>query len=534
MTRGFAFDSVGCMDARQVCNAADALHAAGKLPEAIARYRDAVRADPGLYLGWYGLGCALYTTGAFADSVTALRRAVKISPNALPARATLGEALYALGQVTDSNRNYARIARDGDAALRDLALGNIACAAPSDPTMDNAAIRQAREAWIATERAKIQPLNTPARTRNGKIRIGYLGAFFGSKNWMKGYMGTINAHDRSRFEVHFIADRTVPSAESGYRDHPDDRIWGVTGVPNETLAALIAENGIDVLVDLNGYSFQRRLPLLLYKAAPVQFSWVGMYGTTGIAELDGVIGDAAVAPPEDNFHATEPIHRVRHSYLTFDMFYPTPEVVPPPCLTNGYATFGSLASAYKITDAVIAAWSRILRGVPGSRLLLRNRSIGEPGNRADFAARFAAQGVPANRLIFEGGAEHFEFLRTYDRIDVALDAFPYNGGTTTAEAIWQGVPLLTFNGDRWASRTSRTIILAAGLDAFAAANEADFVATAIRMGLAPEGLAAPRATQRARIATSPAFDPASLCRELEALFEATVEARVASIPQTGA
>lgn len=512
---------------------ADALHAKGQLPEAIVQYREAVRREPGMYLGWYGLGCALYTTGAFADAVAALRRATKIAPTAMPARATLGEALYALGQVSDSTVHYARIARDGDATLKHLALGNIACAAPSDPAMDNAAIRRAREAWIAAEAASIRPLNTPARPRSGKIRIGYLGAFFGSSNWMKGYMGAINAHDRDRFEVHFIADRAVPSAEAGYRDHDADRIWGVTGVPNDRLAQLIAEAELDVLVDLNGYSFQRRLPLLLYRAAPVQFSWVGMYGTTGIAGLDGVIGDAAVAPREEEKFFSEPIVRVRHTYLTFDMFYPVPDVAPPPFLANGYVTFGSLASAYKITDAVIAAWSRILRGVPGSRLLLRNRTLGDAGNRADFTARFAAQDVPAERLIFEGGAEHFAFLRTYDRIDVALDAFPYNGGTTTAEALWQGVPLLTFDGDRWASRTSRSILLAAGLGAFAAAHEAGFVANGIRMGLAPESLAALRETQRARIAASPAFDPVSLCRALEALYEETFAAKErgeASVP----
>ena len=513
------------MNAAETCAFADRLHAAGKLTDAIAHYRNAVHADPGLYLGWYGLGCALYTAGGFADSVAALRRAVKIAPNALPARATLGEALYALGQVTDSNRHYARIARDGDATLRLLALGNIACAAPSDPAMDNAAIRRSREAWIAAEQAKIRPLNTIARRREGKIRIGYLGAFFGSRNWMKGYMGVINAHDRDRFEVHFIADRAVPSADSGYRDHPDDRIWGVTGVPNDKLASLIAENGIDVLVDLNGYSFQRRLPLLLYRAAPVQFAWVGMYGTTGIAGLDGVIGDAAVAPLTEKEFFSEPVMRVRDTYLTFDMFYPTPEVVPPPCLANGYVTFGSLASAYKITDAVIAAWSRIVRGVPKSRLLLRNRTLEAAGNRADFAARFAAHGLAGDRLRLQGGAEHFAFLGTYDHIDIALDAFPYNGGTTTAEAIWQGVPLLSFNGDRWASRTSRTILLAAGLGDFAAANEAGFVSTGIRMGLAPEALLALRATQRNRIANTPAFDPPNLCRELEALYEATFAAK---------
>ena len=512
------------MNATQLSASADRLHEAGNLPDAIAHYRDAVRADPGMYSAWYGLGCALYTTGAFADAIAALRNAVIIDPNAPHARATLGEALYAIGQVTDSNRQYAQIARDGDATLKHLALGNIACAAPSDPAMDNAAIRRAREAWIAAEAASIQPLNTKPRKRDGKLRIGYLGAFFGSKNWMKGYMGVINAHDRDRFEVHLIADRAVPSAESGYRDHDDDRIWGVTGVPNDRLAGLIAEAEIDVLVDLNGYSFQRRLPVLLYKAAPRQFSWVGMYGTTGIAGLDGVIGDAAVAPDGEEKFFSEPIVRVRHTYLTFDIFYHVPDVVPPPFLANGYVTFGSLASAYKITDAVIAAWSRILAGVPGSRLLLRNRALGDPGTRADFSARFAAQGVTGERLLLEGGATHFDFLRTYDRIDIALDAFPYNGGTTTAEAIWQGVPLLTFNGDRWASRTSRSILLAAGLGDFAAPDLAGFGERAIRMGLAPETLADPRRTQRSSIATSRAFDPSALCRELEALYLARDQA----------
>ena len=169
------------MEAPQFCAAADVLHADGKLTEAIARYRDAVRTDPGLYLGWYGLGCALYTTGAFSGAVAALRRATEVVPNAMPARATLGEALYALGQVTDSNRQYAHIARDGDAVLKHLALGNIACAAPSDPAMDNAAIRGAREAWIAAEAATVQPLNTKPRKRDGKLRIGYTARSLGRR-----------------------------------------------------------------------------------------------------------------------------------------------------------------------------------------------------------------------------------------------------------------------------------------------------------------------------------------------------------------
>jgi predicted O-linked N-acetylglucosamine transferase (SPINDLY family) len=119
--------------------------------------------------------------------------------------------------------------------------------------------------------------------------------------------------------------------------------------------------------------------------------------------------------------------------------------------------------------------------------------------------------------LLDGGGDHFDFLRTYDRIDIALDAFPYNGGTSTAEALWQGVPLLTFNGDRWASRTSRSILMAAGLDDWVAGDRPGFEATAIRLGLAPDGLAAIRSGLRAKVATSAACDTVALCRALEAI-----------------
>jgi predicted O-linked N-acetylglucosamine transferase (SPINDLY family) len=175
-------------------------------------------------------------------------------------------------------------------------------------------------------------------------------------------------------------------------------------------------------------------------------------------------------------------------------------------------------SAYKITDQVITSWSRILHGVPGSRLLLRNRASDLPSNRADTLARFAANGIDESRLSLEGGGEHLDFLRTYDRIDIALDAFPYNGGTSTAEAIWQGVPLLTFNGDRWASRTSRSILMEAGLGDWAAPDQTAFETMAIGLGRAPAALSEIRAGQRAKVSTSAACDTVALCQALEALY----------------
>ena len=505
------------LSARALLAEADRLHLAKDYAGATEFYASALVKNANLAMAWYGLGCARGSLNEHGEAIEALRRAIALTPDDPRMRASLAEALFAAGHVSEAVREYQRMALEGDAALREVALRNIACIAPGDPALDNAAILRLRKAWAATQKAKPLPAR-PGWTPGRKLRIGYVGSYFGARNWMKMYMGVINAHDRDRFEINLIVDGPLPSVEAGYRDHPDDRIWEVDGVPNDELAGHIAGAELDVLVDLIGYSNLERMPLSLYRAASVQMTWANMYATTGFPDVDCVIGDAWTIPPEEDAFCAERVRRVPGTYLAFDPFYPVPDVAPPPRAKAGHVTFGSLTSAYKITDPVIASWSRILQGVPGSRLLLSNRTLARKSNRAELTARFKAQGIGVERVTLEGGGEHFDFLRTYDRIDIALDAFPYSGGTTTAEALWQGVPVLTFNGDRWAARTSRSLLMAAGCADWVAEDQAGFESLAIRMGLAPEGLAATRAGLRARVAASPACDTVSLCRVLEAIY----------------
>jgi protein O-GlcNAc transferase len=483
-----------------------------------------------LFEAWYGLGFALGSLQAHGAAIEALRAALALQPDAARLRVNLGESLFALGQVSEAIRQYERAAAEGDPAARELAVRNIACIAPGDPALDNLAILRVRQRWAEAAAALIRPIRPDWRPGK-KLRIGYLSSFFGERNWMKMFMGPINAHDRDRFEVHLIATGGLPATESGYRDYRDDRIWDVGDITNAELAGHIADARLDILVDLNGYSDLARMPVLLHRAATIQIGWANMYATTGFPTVDCVIGDSWTIPPEEERFCIERVRRVPLTYLAFDVFYPVPDVTPPPWLSAGYVTFGSLISAYKITDQVVQSWSAILRGVPGSRLLLRNRALDEASGRADFLARFTANGIDPARLLLEGGGEHLDFLRTYDRIDIALDAFPYNGGTSTAEAIWQGVPLLTFNGDRWASRTSRSILMAAGHGHWAAADRLGFEAMAIRLALAPEGLAAIRAGQRAKVAASAACDTVALCRALEAIYCEEVAGRAANPPR---
>jgi protein O-GlcNAc transferase len=513
-------------DAQAWLAEADRLHLARQLGPSVAHYREALARDPSLFEAWYGLGFALGSADEHGAAIEAIRAALALQPDAARLRVNLGQSLFALGRVSEAIREYQRAVAEGDPEARELAFRNIACIAPGDPALGNLAVMQARRRWaevISIRPASIRPAR-PDRQPNDKLRIGYLSSFFGAPNWMKMFMGVINAHDRDSFEVHLIATGDLPSAEAGYRDHPDDRIWEVGDISNAELAGHMTDARLDILVDLNGYSDLARMPVLLHRAVPTQISWANMYATTGFPTVDCVVGDPWTIPPGEERFCVERVRRVPLTYLAFDVFYPVPDVVPPPSADAGHVTFGSLMSAYKITDQVIESWSKILQGVPLSRLLLRNRALSEVSNRADFLARFAANGIDAERLSLEGGGEHLDFLHTYDRIDVALDAFPYNGGTSTAEALWQGVPLLTFNGDRWASRTSRSILMAAGLGHWVAEDQAGFETMAIHLGLAPEGLAASRAGQRGKVAASASCDTVVLCRALEVIYQEEVAA----------
>jgi len=213
----------------------------------------------------------------------------------------------------------------------------------------------------------------------------------------------------------------------------------MTALSNEAVASQIEQAGIDLLVDLNGYSAMRRLSLAALRPAPVIAGWFNMYATTGMRCFDYLIGDDYVIPAAEEKFYCEKILRVPGSYLTFEVNYAVPAVAPPPCLKSGAITFGCLASQYKIPPEVVAAWCRILQQAPASRLMLKNAALGSAGTRKFVRGLFEEHGIPPGRLRLEGPSDHNEFLKMYDEVDVALDPFPYNGGTTTTEAIWQGV-----------------------------------------------------------------------------------------------
>ena len=412
----------------------DALQLARRHDEAVRAYGAALTLDAMSFDAWYGLAGAKLALGAFAAARDAVVQALGLMPAAEGARCLLAEALFALGEVDGAAAAYRRVIARGEPGVRDAALASLAVMIPGSGAASHAAVRASREAWITRVGGAIQALPRQPAPAGRKIRVAYMSGFFGAANWMKPVFGVINRHDRARFEIHLISDGGDPAAVGGYVEDADDRLWQVKGMPNGALARAIATAGIDVLVDLNGYSLAGRLGVFPYRPARFQLGWFNMFATTGVPGMDVLVGDAAAVLPEEEAFYSERILRVPGSYLAFQVPYATPEVTSAPWLARGFPTLGCLGSAYKLTRETIEAWAAILRAVPSARLQVGNPNLGEASNRADLLGRLGARGVTADRVTLSGRAEHFEFLRGYGGIDIALDTFPYNGGTTTTEA----------------------------------------------------------------------------------------------------
>jgi predicted O-linked N-acetylglucosamine transferase (SPINDLY family) len=505
-------------DADLHCDLGNALQTLGQLPAASAAYRRSLQLNPALVRAWYAAGCAENSRKDHATAVACFGRALEIQPGWPEAQHNLGQALFKLGQVDAALDLFRQAAAGGDPPRPQGAIAQIV---PGSPSSDNQSILEARRTWAERQlppRRMTEHSPGCVTTGDPPLRIGYVSSFFQDHNWMKPVWGLINHHDRRHFEVHLFSDAPASQIQYGYQRHLQDRFYDTSGLSNEAVAQQIEHARIDLLVDLNGYSTMERLPLFTMRPAPVVVGWFNMYATTGIPSYDYLIGDDLVIPAEEEKFYCEKIVRVPGSYLTFEVTYPVPPVLDPPSLTSGAITFGCLASQYKITNDVIGAWSRILQQVPNSTLILKNGALGSPGVRQFVHDLFERHDVRSHRVRLEGPSDHYRFLETYGEIDIALDTFPYNGGTTTTEAIWQGVPVVTFFGDRWVSRTSASILKSAGLGELVGQGLEDYISLAIGLANSPDRLLDLRRNMRSRLRDSPVCDTQSFARNMERLY----------------
>jgi protein O-GlcNAc transferase len=359
--------------------------------------------------------------------------------------------------------------------------------------------------------------NAPLPDR--RLRVGYVSADLGRHPVGYFLAPVLAAHDRAGFAIHCYSARTAEDDITARCKAASESWQIVAGLDDAALAERIRADGIDILVDLAGHTGDNRLRCFALKPAPVQVTWLGYPGTTGLREIDYRLTDAIVDPVgAADALSSEILVRLPNGFLCY-----TPpagfDPAAPPASTAGGITFGSFNNLAKFDAEAAALWARILHRVPGSRLLLKSLQTADPPSWRRYLALFAAHGIAADRVValpwLPSAADN---LAAYGQLDIALDPFPYNGTTTSCDALWMGVPVVTLAGNRHAGRVGASIVRRLGMAELIAATPDDYVEIAVRLAADPGRLAALRGELRERFRASPLHDSRGLARDIEAAY----------------
>ena len=501
-------------------NLGAALRDQGKLAEAIAAYRQAIGIKPDFAEAYSNLGTALQDQGALAEAIAAYRQAIGIKPYFAEAHFNLGTALRDQGKLDEAIaacQQAIGIKRDYAEAFSHLLF----CLNYHDQLTADGLFAAHRE-WDARFGGQVARPIAYANDREmgRRLRIGYVSPDFRSHSVAYFMAPLLKEHDRRAVEIFCYAEVARPDMVTaqlhGLADH-----WLVTvGLSDDELAERLRADGIDILVDLAGHTAKNRLGVFARKPAPVQVTWLGYPNTTGLEAIDYRLVDAVTDPiGEADAWASETLIRLEGGFLCYGGLQGAPEPAVPPCLETGTVTFGSFNNPTKVSASTFDAWARLLARLPHARLLLKGKQFADAATRALFLAKLGDRGVAVERVaLVAWQPSSTAHLALYDRVDVALDPFPYNGTTTTCEALSMGVPVVTLRGDRHAGRVGASLLSQVGLTDLIANSVEEYIDIALALAGDPERLLDLRRTLRPRLAASPLCDGPAFSRKIEAAF----------------
>ena len=501
-------------------NLGEALRAQDRLEEAIAAFRQAIALRPDFPESHYNMGIALRLGGNLDDAVAAYRKAISLRPDHAESHNNLGNALKDMGRLVEALASYRRaVAIRPDYADADC---NLVWALHYSLEHDAAAILTELRRWnhlhAAPLAASIQP-HANDRSPDRRLRIGYVSPDFRNHVVGRNLLPLLREHDHGPFEIFCYSNVARGDAfTEQFRSHADH--WrDITQVGDEHAARMIRQDGIDILIDLAGHTAGNRLLVFARKPAPIQATFGGYPGGTGLATMDWRISDPYLDPPGlSETHYVEKIIRLPHSFWCYDpaaMQVQAMGVGPLPALANGCMTFGCLNNFCKISDPTLALWSRVLKRVANSRLLV----MAPPGSaRQRLLQTMADLGIDAQRIAFVQHQLRQEYLQVYHRIDLGLDTYPYNGHTTSLDSLWMGVPVITLVGERSVGRAGYSQLCNLNLADLAAKDEDEFVKIAAQLAGDLPRLAQLRSSLQERMRRSALTDAAGFARGIQAAY----------------
>jgi len=506
-------------DPATLSNLGNALLDLSDREQAAACFREAVDLSPGYADAYHNWGLLHLRAGQFQLASEKFRAALAIDPRLGESEKGMASALHDLGYLDEAiaAARRAMVLRPQDREVHSQLLFSLL----HSPDVGMREIFEEHREW-ARRHASAIPL--PARHENPaeperRLRVGYVSGDF-RQHSVAQFLGPVLAErDRDRFEVfcYYNLDFTDETTER-LREHADG--WRViASLTDDEVADTVRNDRIDVLVDLSGHTQHNRLLVFARKPAPVQVAWLGYPETTGVGAIDYRISDTTTDPPGNDAFSAESLLRLPEGFHCYEPPSDAPPVGPAPSPSTGYVTFGSFNSLAKANSKVFEQWQRILAAVPRSRLLIKAQSLANPDTQAACIERLVAEGIPADRLECAPGTRtRSEHLAAYHRVDIALDPFPYNGTTTTCEALWMGVPVVTLTGERHAGRVGASLLTQMGMADLVARAPYEYVATAIALASDPSRLSALRASMRERMRASSLMDAKRLTRNLDQAY----------------
>ena len=537
-------------------NLANALNAQNKADEAMAYYQQAIAIKPDFAEAYHNLGEVFFAQGRLDEAIALNKQALTLKPDFAKACISVANANIEPNRL-DEAEEYAKRALSLDPELAGIwtSMGNIfqaqgkleeaiscyQCALSpqknADKKPDNVAFSNLlftmqyvnsvtpEEAFREHQRfaalyetpfkAHWQP-HANNRDPERKLKIGYVSADFFNHSVAFFIEPILASHDKSKFEIHCYYNRSRYDAHTERIKSFADHWTPCVHLNDDELADRIRADGIDILVDLSGHTGHNRLPVFARKPAPVQATWIGYAGSTGLTAMDYRITNAEMDPPglTERYHS-ETLLRMPDTGVTYRPEPNCPPINSLPALSSKVFTFASLNNLIKINPAVIALWARILDALPHARLMLGN--VTDNGARQRVLERFGQAGVAEDRLILLPRMSIIEYLTLHQQIDLALDPFPYNGGTTSMHSLWMGVPVLTLAGEHVVSRVGVAVLSQFGLDEFITHSEAEYLQRAIQLTQDLPSLDRMRQSMRERM-SGKNCEPVNITRHLEETY----------------
>lgn len=484
--------------------------------EALAAFQRALLLKPDYATAHNSLGMAWYALGRNSDAVSSYERAVQLNPEFWEPWFNLGNAQQRLGHLEEAIACFTRARGLMPKSHPNLANALLLLHYRPGITLDELAKAHAEfDHLFGTTLSKAWKLHGNDRAPDRRLKVGFLSPDLHTHPVGFFLVGLLENIDHEQLEGICYSNSSL-SDDLTARIRASSSLWrDVWSWSDERLDAQIREDGIDILFDLAGHTQGNRLLVVARKPAPIQVSWAGYPGTTGLEAIDYIIADRNEIPHGAEIHYRERVLRMPDAYVCYEPPDAAPAVSPLPALKRRHVTFGSFNNPSKLNTEVVAVWAQILDRVPDSLLILRYQGLDDPDLAERLQSLFAGRGIDPARVSLGGKLPHPRLLELYTEVDIALDTFPYNGGLTTLEALWMGVPVITWPGETFAGRHSLTHLSTIGLTETIARDPDHYVDLATSLAGDLKGLASLRAGLRTRVASSPLCDRERFARNFQ-------------------